>query len=111
MALKLETDAADILTEMIYCTRKCGKIGILGVYIGKTNHFPIGVLMEKGQMLQGSQSPTQKYWKMFLEKIKTGELDPSFIVTHRGKLSDGPEFYKKFFKKEEGLIKAFMTPN
>jgi len=109
-ALYLETDAADILTEMIYATRKCGTVSIIGVYAGFTNHFPIGAMMEKGLTVKGGQSPTQKYWKMCLEKIRSGEFDPLFVVTHRAKLSDGPQLYQKFYDKADGCIKVFLRP-
>jgi len=109
-ALQLETDSADILSEMIYCTRKFGHIGIIGVYSGTCNHFPIGALMEKSLIIKSGQCPTQKYWKMALAKLQTGEFDPLFIVTHRGKLSSGPDFYKMFYEKANGCIKVFLRP-
>jgi len=109
-ALSMETDTSDILTECIMATKKCGIVSIIGVYSGFTNHFPIGALMEKGITVNGGQSPTQKYWRMALEKIQKGELDPTFIITHKASLSDAPELYKKFYKHEEGVIKVFLRP-
>jgi threonine dehydrogenase-like Zn-dependent dehydrogenase len=108
-AVNLETDTADILSEMIYATRKFGVVSIIGVYSGHTNHFPIGALMEKGLHMTGSQSPTQKYWKYCLEKIRTGEMDPTFVVTHRGTLADGPKLYDKFYNRDQ-VIKVFLRP-
>jgi len=108
-ALNLETDSADILTEMITAVRKCGTISIIGVYSGTCNHFPIGAMMEKDLIVKGGQSPTQKYWKMALEKIESGELDPTFIISHKAQLSDGPELYKRFYEKD-GVIKVFLRP-
>jgi len=46
---------------------------------------------------------------MALEKIQSGELDPSFIVTTRGSLADAPELYKKFHN-HQGVIKVFLRP-
>jgi len=110
MAVGLETDTSQILTEMINCTRKCGICTIIGVYSGYCNHFPIGAFMEKGLTMNGGQSPTQKYWKYCLEMIQKGEIDPTFVVTHRGKLSDAPELYSKFNEKKEGVLKVFLRP-
>jgi len=109
IALNLETDTPEILHEMIYCVRKSGRIAILGVYTGFANHFPIGAMMEKGLTVRGGQSPTQKYWRMCLDKIKSGELDPTFIVTHHAHLSDAPKIYQDFDDKD-GVIKAFLRP-
>jgi len=108
--LGLETDTADILTEIITCVRGNGRIGILGVYSGTTNHFPIGAFMEKGLTMRGGQSPTQKYWKYCLKKIQSGEMDPTFLVTHKGTLEDGPNLYKQFYNREGGIEKVFMRP-
>jgi len=110
MKIGLETDTAEILTEMIYCVKKTGTVTIIGVYSGFTNHFPIGALMEKGLTVNGGQSPTQKYWKMALEKIRSGEMDPTFIISHMGHLSNGPELYKRFSDKDDGVIKVFLRP-
>jgi len=109
-AVGLETDTADILSECIYCTRKFGRVSIIGVYSGYCNHFPIGALMEKGLNMTGSQSPTQKYWKMCLEKIQKGEFDPTFIITHKLTLDDLPTVYKKFYNHEDGMMKVFIRP-
>jgi threonine dehydrogenase-like Zn-dependent dehydrogenase len=109
-ALTLETDTADIFDQMFFVTRKFGTVGVIGVYTGYANHFPVGAMMEKGLMVRGSQSPTQKYWKMALEKIRSKELDPTFIVTHRGTLADAPDLYKKFHGREDGCIKVFLRP-
>jgi threonine dehydrogenase-like Zn-dependent dehydrogenase len=109
MALNLETDTSDILSEMILATRTFGNISIIGVYAGYTNHFPIGAMMEKGLTVRGGQSPTQKYWKMALQKIQSGEVD-NFFVSHHAKLSDAPTLYDKFYGKKDGVIKVFLRP-
>jgi len=110
MALNLETDTADIFTEMIYLTRKFGIISVLGVYSGFCNHFPVGAMMEKGLTVRGSQSPTQKYWNFCLEKIRSGDFDPTFAISHKGRLSDAPELYQKFYDRQ-GVIKVFLRPD
>jgi threonine dehydrogenase-like Zn-dependent dehydrogenase len=109
-ALGLETDTADILTEIIRSVRGFGHVAILGVYTGTANHFPIGSLMERGLTIRAGQSPTQKYWKTSLEKIQSGMLDPSFLITHRTSLEAAPTLYKNFYSKKEGTIKVFMRP-
>jgi threonine dehydrogenase-like Zn-dependent dehydrogenase len=107
--LNLETDAGDILTEMITCTRKAGTISIIGVYNNTVNHFPIGPMMEKHLTVTGGQSYTQKHWKFCLDKIRSGEMDPSFVVSHNLTLSQVPDYYKQFDEKEGGALKCFGT--
>ena len=44
------------------------------------------------------------------EKIEQGEIDPSFVITHRATLEEGPELYKTFRDKNDGCIKVVMKP-
>jgi len=109
-AVGLETDTSDIINEMIYTVRKAGTITLIGVYAGYTNHFNIGAFMEKGMHMNGGQAPVQHYWKDLLQRVRSGEFDPTFVISHRLNLSDGPEAYKKFYNKEGGWLKTFIRP-
>jgi threonine dehydrogenase-like Zn-dependent dehydrogenase len=111
MAVGLETDTADMFNEMFKCVRPFGNVSVIGVYSGYANHFPVGAMMEKAFTIRGGQTPVQKYWRMALEKVRSGEFDPSFVVTHKGYLSDAPEWYKKFNEKADGVIKVFLRPD
>lgn len=93
-ALKLETDTPEIIVECVTALRKFGRLSIISDYTGFANGFPIGIIMEKHIKINGGQSPTQKYWKYVLGLLESGELDPSFVVTHKLPLSDGPDAYK-----------------
>jgi threonine dehydrogenase-like Zn-dependent dehydrogenase len=44
-----------------------------------------------------------------LGRIEKGEIDPSFVITHRAKLEDGPAMYKTFRDKQDGCIKVVLT--
>ena len=46
-----------------------------------------------------------------LERIEKGEIDPSFVITHRATLEEGPDLYKTFRDKKEGCIKVVMRPH
>jgi threonine dehydrogenase-like Zn-dependent dehydrogenase len=50
------------------------------------------------------QTHAQNYLAPLLERIEKGELDPSFVITHRMRLSEAPEAYKKFRDKDDGCI-------
>ena len=45
-----------------------------------------------------------------LVRIEQGQIDPSFVITHRAKLKDGPQMYRKFRDKEDGCIKVVLQP-
>ncbi len=36
-----------------------------------------------------------------LKRIEAGEIDPSFVITHRLKLEQAPEAYKTFRDKQD----------
>jgi hypothetical protein len=91
--------------------RPFGKLGVIADYIGFANQFPIGHIAMKHLTLSSGQSPTQKNWKKCLDLIKSGELDPTFLITHRAGLSSGPSLYKKFDAKEDGIVKVFLRPD
>jgi len=58
MALGAETDTPELLNEMITSVKSFGRCGITGIYVGFTNHFNIGALMERGIRLIGNgQAP------------------------------------------------------
>jgi threonine dehydrogenase-like Zn-dependent dehydrogenase len=109
-SLMMETDPADILNEIITCVRKAGRISIVGVYAGYTNHFNIGGFMEKSMAMRGGQTHVQRYWKDLLSKVQEGILDPSFVITHKLPLDEAPEGYKIFNEKEDGCIKVVLKP-
>jgi threonine dehydrogenase-like Zn-dependent dehydrogenase len=110
--LRLETDpATEVLSQCISAVKKFGTVTVIGAYSGYTNKFPIGPLLEKGITLNGGQAPIQKYWEYSKEKVLSGELNPSFVITHRGSLADGPNLFKKFSKREDGVLKVFLQPD
>src|SRR5579884_1100559 len=94
-ALRLETDRGEALREAIMACRKGGTLSILGVY-GVMDKFPVGVIMNKGLTVRSAQQHGQKYVPRLLEHVSRGELDPSFLATHRFSLEEAPHGYDIF---------------
>jgi threonine dehydrogenase-like Zn-dependent dehydrogenase len=109
-AVYLGTDRPHVVREAIMCCRKGGTVSIPGAYVGVMDKLPLGALMNKGLTVKTGQTHVQHYNKMLLEKIEAGEIDPSFIITHRVKLDDAPEAYKTFRDHEDGCIKVVLKP-
>lgn len=109
-ALYLGTDRPHVLREAIMCCRKGGTISVPGVYIGLLDKVPFGAFMNKGLTLKTGQTHVHRYLKPLLQKIADGEVDPSFVITHRVSLNAAPEAYKMFRDKEDECIKVVMTP-
>jgi threonine dehydrogenase-like Zn-dependent dehydrogenase len=108
-ALHLETDRGEALREAILACRKGGTLSILGVYM-LMDKFPIGAIMNKGLTVRTAQQHGQKYVPRLLEHAARGELDTSFLATHRLSLEEGPRGYEMFKKKQDGCVRAVFTP-
>lgn len=106
----LATDRAHVIRQAIMCCRKQGTISVPGVYVGAIDKFPFGAAMNKGLTIKMGQTHVQRYLQPLLEKIEAGEIDPSFVITHRRPIDDAPELYKTFRDKEDGCIKVVLKP-
>jgi threonine dehydrogenase-like Zn-dependent dehydrogenase len=106
--VKLGTDRPDALRHAIQACKKAGTVSVPGVYGGFLDKFPFGAAFGKGLTFKMGQTHTQKYMKPLLDRILKGEIDPSFVITHRLSIKDGPEAYKNFNDKKEEYIKIVM---
>jgi threonine dehydrogenase-like Zn-dependent dehydrogenase len=109
-AVRLETDRPHVLRQAIQACRKGGTVSIPGVYGGVIDKFPIGAAFAKGLTFRMGQTHVPKYMGMLMDRIQKGDLDPSFIITHRLKLEEAPQAYQIFNKKQEHCIKVVLRP-
>lgn len=109
-AVHLGSDRPYVLREAIRCCRKGGTLSVPGAYIGYVDKIPFGAAMNKGLTIKMGQTHVQRYLQLLLDKIEDGEIDPSFVITHRLKLSDAPQAYQTFRDKKDGCIKVILTP-
>jgi threonine dehydrogenase-like Zn-dependent dehydrogenase len=105
----METDRGEALRQAILACRKGGTLSILGVY-GVMDTFPLGVIMNKGLTVRTAQQHGQAYVPRLLDFAANGQLDPSFLATHRFSLEDAPRGYEMFKHKEDGLVRAVFVP-
>jgi threonine dehydrogenase-like Zn-dependent dehydrogenase len=104
----LETDRPSALRQAIQACRKGGTVSIPGVYGGLIDKMPMGAAFAKGLTFKMGQTHVHRYMRPLLEMIIKGELDPSFIITHRLSLDDAPAAYETFQEKEDGCVKVVM---
>lgn len=107
---KIETDRPYVLREAIQACRKGGTVSIPGVYGGFIDSVPIGAAFNKGLTLKMGQTHVHKYVRPLLNHIQNGDIDPTFIITHRMTLDDAPGGYRTFREKEDECIKVVLTP-
>jgi threonine dehydrogenase-like Zn-dependent dehydrogenase len=109
-AVRMETDRPHVLREAIMACRKGGTLSVPGVYGGFIDKFPMGALMNKGLTLKTGQTHMQRYMRPLLERVLSGEIDLSKVITHRLDLDDAPGAYDAFKKKKDHCIKVVMKP-
>jgi threonine dehydrogenase-like Zn-dependent dehydrogenase len=108
-AVFLETDRPHALRQAIQACRKGGTISIPGVYGGVVDKFPLGVAFAKGLTLKMGQTNVHKYLQPLLDLVAKGEIDPSFVITHRMGLDEGAQGYS-VFDAQDGCIKVVLKP-
>jgi threonine dehydrogenase-like Zn-dependent dehydrogenase len=109
-AARLESERPYALREAIMSCRNGGIVSVVGVYGGFVDKFPMGALMNRGLSIRTGQCHVQRYLRPLLQRIENGEIDPSFIVTHRLPLDEAPRGYDLFKHKEDDCLKVVLKP-
>ena len=110
-AAYLATDRPVALRQAIHACRKGGIVSIPGVYGGFLDKIPFGAAFQKGLTFKMGQTHVMKYMAPLLERIERGELDPSFVITHRLPLDEAPDGYRVFRDKRDACIKVVLKPH
>lgn len=109
-AVFLATDRPTVLRQVISACRKGGTVSIPGVYGGLLDRIPFGAAFAKGLTFRMGQTHVHRYLAPLLERIQKGEIDPSFVITHRLPLQDAPYGYRIFRDKPDNCIKIVLRP-
>jgi threonine dehydrogenase-like Zn-dependent dehydrogenase len=107
----LATDRPNALRQAIHACRKGGIVSVPGVYGGFLDKLPIGAAFQKGLTFKMGQTHMMRYMQPLLERIERGELDPSFVITHRLPLDEAATAYETFSQKRDGCIKVVLKPH
>src|SRR4051812_20797282 len=107
----LATDRPNALRQAIHACRKGGIVSIPGVYGGFLDKIPFGAAFQKGLTFKMGQTHMMRYMQPLLDRIVSGELDPSFVITHRLPLDAAADGYKVFRDKQEQCIKVILKPH
>jgi threonine dehydrogenase-like Zn-dependent dehydrogenase len=104
-ALMLETDRPSVLRQAIQAVRKGGTVSIPGVYGGLLDKVPFGAAFGKGITMKMGQTNMHTYMKPLVERIEKGQVNPSYIISHRISLDEAPEMYKVWRDKKQSVTK------
>jgi threonine dehydrogenase-like Zn-dependent dehydrogenase len=107
-ALMMETDRPLALRQAIRCCRNGGTVSVIGVYGGFIDHFPMGAVVNRSLTIKAGQCHVHRYLRPLLERIERGEIDPSFVITHRMPLSAAAEGYDMFLNKVDDCEKVVL---
>ena len=103
-------DRGHALREAIMACRKGGRVSMPGVYGGFLDKFPLGALMEKGLQLRTGQTHTQRYTHDLMRRIGEGEIDTTFLISHRLPLEEAPRGYSNFSERQDEWTKVVLKP-
>jgi threonine dehydrogenase-like Zn-dependent dehydrogenase len=110
-ALMMESDRPLALREAILSCRNGGVVSVIGVYGGFVDKFPMGAIVNRSLTLKSGQCHVHRYMRPLLERIQRGELDPTFVITHRLPLEEAARGYSMFLRKQDGCEKVVLKPS
>jgi len=108
--VRMEPDRPFVLREAIMACRSGGTVSVVGVYGGFVDKFPMGTIVNRSLTLKSGQAHVQRYMRPLLERIERGEIDPTFVITHRLPLRQAPEGYRMFRDKDDECLKVVLKP-
>ena len=109
-AMKTETDRPIALRQAIKACRKGGTVSVPGVYGGFDDKIPMGAFMNKGLAMKTGQTHMMRFMKPLLDRVENGDIDPSFVISHRAPIDQAPEMYRIFCDKKDNCTKVVLDP-
>ncbi|MFD0684552.1 zinc-dependent alcohol dehydrogenase [Actinomadura fibrosa] len=109
-ATRMETERPYALREAIMACRNGGVVSVIGVYGGFVDKFPMGTVMNRSLTIRAGQCHVHRYTEPLLDRIRAGEIDPSFVISHRMPLSEAPRAFELFKHKQDDCNKVVLTP-
>ena len=106
--MRMQTDRPIALREAIMSCHNGGTVSVIGVYTGLIDKFPMNAVMNRSLTIKTGQCHCQRYMQPLLDRIQRGELDPTFVITHRLPLADAPRGYDIFNKKLDNCEKVVL---
>ncbi|MDC0710248.1 glutathione-dependent formaldehyde dehydrogenase [Stigmatella sp. ncwal1] len=101
---------AQALLWAVQALAKAGTLSIIGVYPQTARTFPIGEAMNKNLTLKMGNCNHRKYIPKLLELVRTGEVDPTAILSHVEPMTSAIDAYRKFDLRKPGWLKVELEP-
>jgi threonine dehydrogenase-like Zn-dependent dehydrogenase len=107
---RIQMDRPIALRQAIMACKKGGTVSVPGVYAGLIDNVPMGAFMNKGLTMKTGQTHMMRYMEPLLKRVQAGEIDPSFVISHKLPLDSAPEAYRMFRDKEDHCTKVVLNP-
>ncbi|MDB4887040.1 MAG: Alcohol dehydrogenase GroES domain protein [Gemmatimonadetes bacterium] len=107
--MRIQSDRPIALREAIMSCRSGGTVSVIGVYAGLIDKFPMNAVMNRSLTIKTGQCHVHRYMEPLMERIQKGELDPTFVITHRMPLSQAAEGYRIFNDKLDNCEKIVLS--
>ena len=110
------------MNNLVQSVRATGAIGVVGVFVPEDPQSPddlakdgkiafdLGLYFQKGLRMASGQTNVKAYNRRLCELIANDKAKPSFIVSHRLSLDQGPDAYRHFDARDEGWTKVVLRP-
>ncbi|MDR4465491.1 MAG: glutathione-independent formaldehyde dehydrogenase [Nitrospira sp.] len=110
------------MDNLIQSVAPTGGLGVVGLFVPQDPSAPdqlsregrvafrYGAFWQKGQRIGTGQANVKAYNRQLCELIHMGRAKPSFLVSHRLALKDGPDAYAQFDRRERGWTKVVLKP-
>ncbi|HCF56799.1 MAG TPA: glutathione-dependent formaldehyde dehydrogenase [Myxococcales bacterium] len=89
---------------------KGGRVAIIGVYPQTARRFPIGLAMDKNLTVKAGNCNHRKYIPLLIEKVVSGEVDPTKVLTQLEPLTSGVDAYRAFDTRQSRWMKVELQP-
>jgi threonine dehydrogenase-like Zn-dependent dehydrogenase len=107
--MRMQVDRPIALREAILSCASGGTVSVIGVYGGLIDKFPMNAVMNRSLTIRSGQCHVHRYMKPLLERIQNGDIDPTFVITHRMRLDEAPHGYEIFNNKEDNCEKIVLS--
>jgi threonine dehydrogenase-like Zn-dependent dehydrogenase len=104
-------DPVSALHVAIDIVRRGGTISLSGVYGGMVDPLPLMTLFDKQIQLRMGQANVKRWIDDVLPLLNDEDpLSVDDFATHRVPLSEAPDAYETFQKKQDGAVKVLLRP-
>ena len=103
--------ARDAIHLGIMLSRPGATVAVIGINLEPEFPMPMPLAVTKNLTLRFGVCPVPEFWSTLIPLIQAGRLAPEVVFTHRMKLSEGTEAYRRFAARDDGILKVLLDPS